>query len=59
MKAVLTSIFRSSELKKSFLANTQIIFNEYAFVVDNTMIPDTQEAELLEDWEIGQYLGGN
>ena len=60
MKRTLFYVLRNPFSRKSFLANTAIIIDGDGFMFDNMLIPyETDAPELLEDWEIGQYLGGN
>jgi hypothetical protein len=42
------------------LAKSDLSIGNYGLRVNNTIIPyETDCIELLEDWEVGQYLGGN
>jgi hypothetical protein len=63
MNSIITTlvyVLRNNFSHKSLLAKSDLSIGNYGLRVNNTIIPyETDCIELLEDWEVGQYLGGN
>jgi hypothetical protein len=56
----LVYILRNNFTRKTMLANSTLYNTVDGLDCCNTLIPyETPVIELLEDWEVGQYLGGN
>lgn len=59
--ATLVYVLRNNLTRKSLLSNSDLSIDEHQLLsIDHTIIPyETECIELLEDLEVGQYLGGN